>query len=126
MSAFAARLNRLFGSARTCTEPANAPVPAPAPCPRGFEGAACQTDINECARGTDTCPDNAACTNTVGGYTCACWPGYALRGASCERDVAAIQVPYMCDTCVYQPAPTTPRHATPHTPISASDGWLCL
>lgn len=80
MTAFAARLNRLFGTARACNAPTHAPVPSPPPCPRGFEGAACQTDINECARGTDSCPSNAACANTVGGYECACWPGFVQRG----------------------------------------------
>ena len=92
MAAFAARLNRLFGTASACVAPTNAPAYPPAPCPAGFEGASCQTDVNECARGTDTCPDNAACTNTVGGYECTCWPGYVQVGASCERDATAVEV----------------------------------
>lgn len=92
MTAFAARLNRAFGAMQACVTPTNAPVQAPEPCPRGFEGIGCQVDINECARGTDSCPVNAACTNTDGGYKCACWPGYMERATSCERDAAAVQV----------------------------------
>ena len=33
-------------------------------------------DVNECDAGTDSCHDNAACTNTSGGYTCECNTGW--------------------------------------------------
>lgn len=47
-------------------------------CDSGYEGTRfnCE-DINECARGTDTCDSNAACENTDGGYNCACNTGYS-------------------------------------------------
>ena len=33
------------------------------------------TDADECATGSDLCEQ--VCTNTVGSYTCGCWPGYS-------------------------------------------------
>ena len=50
----------------------------------GFEGAACDVDINECARGLDQCHDMASCMNTIGGYRCTCFEGYAGDGYQCE------------------------------------------
>lgn len=42
-------------------------------------------DINECVRGTSGCAiTGAACTNSAGGYTCACTLGYAGDGFSCN------------------------------------------
>ncbi|CAH1230750.1 FBN1 [Branchiostoma lanceolatum] len=40
-------------------------------------------DINECAEETDTCADEATCTNTIGSYTCDCDSGYGGDGNSC-------------------------------------------
>ena len=42
-----------------------------------------QTDIDECEDGTDSCDENADCTNTDGGYTCSCLSGYSGDGMSC-------------------------------------------
>ena len=39
-------------------------------------------DTDECTDGTATCPANAACVNTVGGYSCQCAPGYVLNPAT--------------------------------------------
>ena len=41
------------------------------------------TDINECL-GTNPCEQN--CNNTIGGFFCSCWDGYALLNdmISCE------------------------------------------
>ena len=42
------------------------------------------TDINECASpGDNNCDTNAACTNTPGGFTCACNQGYTGDGVTC-------------------------------------------
>ncbi|KAL4452406.1 hypothetical protein ABPG75_008068 [Micractinium tetrahymenae] len=49
-------------------------------CPVGFEGASCNVDIDECARGLDDCDVNAACINTVGSYTCQCRLTYTGSG----------------------------------------------
>ena len=40
-------------------------------------------DVDECADGTDNCDDNAECTNTPDGFTCACNPGYTGDGVTC-------------------------------------------
>ena len=40
-------------------------------------------DINECTSGTQNCDANAACTNTVGSFSCACNVGYVGSGTKC-------------------------------------------
>ena len=44
-------------------------------------------DIDECALGTDICDTNAACTNTVGSFTCACNNGYSGDGVTCTGNL---------------------------------------
>ena len=39
-------------------------------------------DIDECTGGTDDCTANAACTNTFGGFTCSCKPGFNDDGSN--------------------------------------------
>ena len=41
-------------------------------------------DINECEVGTDSCDENAECTNTDGSYTCACNTGFIENGVTCN------------------------------------------
>ena len=41
------------------------------------------TDINECEDDSDSCDENAECTNTDGSYTCSCTTGYSGDGRSC-------------------------------------------
>ena len=51
-------------------------------------GSAC-VDINECDAGTDQCPEDAACLNTLNGHTCDCPLGhsYNARGECvCDPD----------------------------------------
>ena len=43
-------------------------------------------DINECLRHLDECDPNAACANTVGGYTCTCNYGYEGDGYTCTSE----------------------------------------
>ncbi|KAI8485101.1 hypothetical protein Bbelb_372070 [Branchiostoma belcheri] len=45
-----------------------------------------QPDVNECASGDNECDVNAVCTNTPGGYTCACKIGYTGDGISPEYE----------------------------------------
>ncbi|XP_066276578.1 IgGFc-binding protein-like [Branchiostoma lanceolatum] len=45
----------------------------------------CELDVNECASGDNDCDDNAVCSNTPGGYTCACKIGYTGDGISPDR-----------------------------------------
>ncbi len=90
---FARALGQLDGkSVATCaSQHAAVGLPSPPSCPSGYEGPSCSTDINECARGLAGCAPNASCTNTPGGYTCACFPGYSGDGKnSCAADPAAL------------------------------------
>jgi hypothetical protein len=40
-------------------------------------------DVDECALRTDDCDVHATCTNTFGGFTCACEPGWTGDGRAC-------------------------------------------
>ena len=41
------------------------------------------SDINECQENTDTCHDNAMCSNTEGSFDCQCNRGYTGDGINC-------------------------------------------
>ena len=44
-----------------------------------------KSDIDECAAVTSGC--NQICTNTIGSYTCSCYPGYDLiNGTICQGE----------------------------------------
>ncbi|XP_010849024.1 PREDICTED: uncharacterized protein LOC104996459, partial [Bison bison bison] len=43
-------------------------------CPAGWQGNACQTDVDECSTGEGGCPQR--CVNTAGSYWCQCWEGH--------------------------------------------------
>ncbi|XP_040081479.1 epidermal growth factor-like protein 7 isoform X3 [Oryx dammah] len=43
-------------------------------CPAGWQGDACQTDVDECSAGGGGCPQR--CVNTAGSYWCQCWEGH--------------------------------------------------
>ncbi len=70
--------------------PVKAPCDATVPC---CDGLTCQNgtcgegdvEVDECAAGTDTCDDNATCTNTVDAFTCACNAGYEGDGVTCTN-----------------------------------------
>jgi len=75
------------------------------------------TDVNECTAGTHTCHVTlAACTNTEGGFTCACNSGYSGNGVTCtEIDECALGT-HECDsvfgTCTNTPGSYTCACAT--------------
>ena len=52
-------------------------------CLDGFEGAECQTNIDECAE--EPCRNGAACVDGIAEYTCNCLPGY--EGDQCQTDI---------------------------------------
>ncbi|MEL6548520.1 MAG: calcium-binding EGF-like domain-containing protein, partial [Myxococcota bacterium] len=56
-------------------------------CEFGFVqvGFQCQ-DTNECADGSNNCGPNATCTNTEGGFSCACNLNYVGDGVTCNFD----------------------------------------
>jgi len=70
-------------------------------CPFGWEGAECETDIDECAALSDgtltkVCADNATCMNEDGMYTCTCEPGF--MGDGYARDQVKIHYYSVLDT----------------------------
>jgi len=52
-------------------------------CQDGYAGNVCQHNVNECIQGTHACANDAACTDTVGSYECACNHGFSGDGISC-------------------------------------------
>ncbi|KAH9519842.1 hypothetical protein Btru_071040, partial [Bulinus truncatus] len=50
-------------------------------CPSNWQGDFCQTDVDECARGSE-CKNGATCHNTDGSYECICTQGY--QGKFCD------------------------------------------
>ncbi|XP_072017077.1 uncharacterized protein [Amphiura filiformis] len=50
----------------------------PKRCPKNYD--------NECTLGTDNCDAHAACTNSIGSYTCVCNAGYIGDGEICIDD----------------------------------------
>jgi len=45
-----------------------------------------EADLDECAdTSTNDCSPNAICTNTAGGFTCACKPDYEGDGRTCVK-----------------------------------------
>ncbi|GFO00271.1 fibrillin-1 [Plakobranchus ocellatus] len=75
------------------------------PCPDGFQNVTGDcVDVNECLDNT-TCPSNAVCTNTIGGFSCACIDGYRLDDSGVCQDVdECIELRHECEqTCFNTP-----------------------
>ncbi|CAB3403508.1 unnamed protein product [Caenorhabditis bovis] len=53
-------------------------------CRAGWEGAACDQDIDECAMSLVTCSTGSECVNTRGGYRCDCKRGFVPVGKECR------------------------------------------
>lgn len=64
----------------------------------GFTGLTCSTDIDECTDGSNNCSANAQCTNTQGGFTCACNAGFSGNGVTCDDINECTSSPSPCDT----------------------------
>lgn len=54
-------------------------------------------DIDECATGMAACDLNMDCSNTVGGYTCVCKPGYKSSGKLCVDVDECVDGTAACD-----------------------------
>ncbi|XP_066290697.1 fibrillin-1-like [Branchiostoma lanceolatum] len=81
-------------------------------------------DINECEEGTDTCDDDATCTNTPGSYTCDCDSGYRGDGNSCTDIDECAEGTDTCDddaTCTNTPGGYTCDCVDGYT----GDGFTC-
>ena len=61
----------------------------------------CVTDIDECVADAANCDTNAACTNTVGSFSCACNPGFTGDGVTCAGKIhmAYITSCYLLHCC---------------------------
>ncbi|XP_078619232.1 uncharacterized protein LOC144886471 [Branchiostoma floridae x Branchiostoma japonicum] len=69
-----------------------------------------EEDTHECDDGTHSCHAHATCSNTPGGHTCACNPGYRGDGYTCaDEDECTLQIDN-CDehaTCANTPGSYT-------------------
>lgn len=80
-------------------------------CEEGFESfdwfRTC-TDVNECIQQNDDCDENAACSNTVGSFTCTCREGWAsswnVSGAGCVDVNECSATPDICAETVQWPS----------------------
>ena len=90
-----------------------------AACEPGFAGPGC-SDVDECEASTHTCDAHAECTNTRGGFVCACVPGYEGDGVNCFGatgaaciDTAACVPGHSCAeaVCVGNPGVACTDHA---------------
>jgi hypothetical protein len=52
-------------------------------CDAGWNGSACDNNIDECGGETSLCDANATCTDSEGSFSCACNDGYAGDGTTC-------------------------------------------
>ncbi len=52
-------------------------------CRKGFKGATCEIDIDECAEGRHGCEQK--CVNTNGGYECVCYDGFEKTPSDSSR-----------------------------------------
>ena len=53
------------------------------------------SDIDECLNAENNCHENAACKNTVGGFTCTCNNGYIGDGVNC-KGITFIRLDSIC------------------------------
>ncbi len=51
----------------------------------GYTGNNCDQDVDECIEGTHNCHTDATCTNTLGGYECACNDNFSGDGITCSH-----------------------------------------
>ncbi len=58
-------------------------------CDEGWTGTGCESDVDECTDDPTACHADATCTNTDGGFTCACNDGFVGDGATCSASCAA-------------------------------------
>ncbi|KAL4425642.1 hypothetical protein ABPG75_009658 [Micractinium tetrahymenae] len=66
---------------------ARGPAAAPACADKGYEGPACDIDVDECVRGTAGCAPTALCLNSPGSFECACplgTSGDPLKGCAID------------------------------------------
>ena len=84
--------------AETCTCEPHSTITCPSVdgrclCKDGFEGANCESDVNECkTESLNTCDDHSDCKNRHGDYYCECHEGYIPIGDNTCRGKQLLKV----------------------------------
>jgi hypothetical protein len=82
-------------TAGSCLNGGTCPATGVCLCPATSTGDRCQFDTDECAAYPSPCGSGSLCTNTDGGYTCACLPGMSSPtsdGRSCSTAGKAVEL----------------------------------
>lgn len=69
---------------QTCLNGGLCTSPGVCTCRKGYRGASCEQDLDECAAGLHTCKSYSYCVNMPGWYYCKCKPGYEANGYDCH------------------------------------------
>ena len=77
-------------------------------CDDGWGGAVCDTNIDECATQPNLCDVNATCSDTEGGFECACNAGFEGDGIECtDLDECALLTDNCSDNALCTNAPSS-------------------
>lgn len=68
---------------QTCLNGGRCESPDVCTCFKGYHGASCEFDFDECATGKHSCKESSVCVNMPGWYYCDCKPGYEKRDSDC-------------------------------------------
>ena len=84
----------------------------------GGDGISC-SDFDKYANGSDNCDANADCTNSEGGFSCACKAGFRVDGENCEEITTTTTTTTSTTTTTTTTTTTIVEAPTTTTPIKA-------